>query len=452
MRRYRNAIETAKLILLPPPNVCEWLAKRAENIESSRWSSDEGIDKVLLARDDPLINLGLAQYTISDEVACELFARLPGADASQRQHNLALRLGVLSNQSLSSGALSFGLVRSVFGKDKVACLNWLNTADTSEIWALFENPTLGDDFLCDFLEGKESWGNVVDDKRPIAIAALAGNERMKAQYEGPMDGWAEFRHGKVFDAAWGLARSAPLTRDWADVLSMLFGACRPISLDSPADALLRWHRPSEDDKAAEEKARNNKMGHLGSFQSVRMNLSRLASRHDRKAALAALQNGDVAVRCAAYMSAALSAEQIAAAFERDRLFAVNHALLNEELWRSEETREALRKISWQAVKDDKHSDLLHANDYEGQREHILSKHPDWFSDEEQERPEAGDDPATKSDLIAVAEKISAGLSSLANIPTTIDSLRPVLTAMVGKLGWIFWFSLGALVVGIGRHL
>jgi hypothetical protein len=325
----------------------------------------------------------------------------------------------------------------------------LNRAPTVEDG--FENPKIGDNFLCDFLEGKESWNEVAEDRRAYAIAFLARNARMKAPYEGPMDGWAEYSHSKVFDEAWMLAERVPTNYEWAGVLYLLLGntILSTFSLKQPLETANRWQLPNGDARATENELSSNKFGHLGSFQSVRMHLGRLAVRDDTKATAMFLESDDIALRCAAYREARLSEEQIKAAYKRDKLFSVNYALYNDELWRREETRAALHDIAWQAVGEDKTSDLLAANMFNERRDYMVAKNPNWFADDE--RPEASSEAATRADVAEGFDRISQACAALTGMSLAIDGLSKNLAGVSTRLGWVFWFSLGALAVALGRH-
>ena len=163
MRGYQSLIEESELLLLPPSDVCDWLKMRAEIIGSLRWSLNEDTDKALSQRADPLIDLGLARHTISDEIARELFGRLTTAEAGRRKQALALRLAVLANQALVMGAILDGTAGALFPRAAHQCVAWLNAAEGCEIRALFENPKIGDNFLCDFLEGEGPWNEVAEE-------------------------------------------------------------------------------------------------------------------------------------------------------------------------------------------------------------------------------------------------------------------------------------------------
>lgn len=119
---------------------------------------------------------------------------------------------------------------------------------------------------------------------------------------------------------------------------------------------------------------------------------------------------------------------------------------NHKIWRTAQGRAALKAVAWLVVDNDKHSDLLAANIYNGIREDLAKKHSDWFKDEEDFAPEPCDEPAIKADLGALADRLTQPGSGPA-----IEQLNQSLQSLNSRVGWVWWFSLGALVASI-RHL
>ncbi|KVN10614.1 hypothetical protein WT09_24240 [Burkholderia stagnalis] len=126
------------------------------------------------------------------------------------------------------------------------------------------------------------------------------------------DGYAEFSHNEVFEAAWNMAVAAtvPNTRAWAFALGWLFDVLLPIGhgIDDPLSSAVRW-TPDDDDGI--------KHGALSPFQNVRKGLARLALAKNAKRTDEFLASDDPALRAAVYASRSLSTDQIAAAVERD---------------------------------------------------------------------------------------------------------------------------------------
>jgi hypothetical protein len=147
-----------------------------------------------------------------------------------------------------------------------------------------------------------------------------------------------------------------------------------------------------------------------------------------------IASDDVAFRAAAYSAGPLNAEQLRAGYEKDGALVLTEAISNLHLWRTQVTRLALHDVAWGVVRDDKHSDLMAANQYNRVEKDLRKKHPAWFADEEQ-RDEPGYDevddkaPATRADLSAISQ---------------------ALRGLMSRTGWIWCFSLGALVASL-RH-
>src|SRR5205814_6540626 len=114
-----------------------------------------------------------------------------------------------------------------------------------------------------------------------------------------------------------------------------------------------------------KEAEENAKGWLLNRQRVRKGLGRLALHKDSKLLDALLTNDDIALRCSAYASGSLKPDQLTAAYQRDGELMFNEAVHNLCLWRAADTRAALREIAWAVVGNDKHSDLLAANVYNG---------------------------------------------------------------------------------------
>jgi hypothetical protein len=320
----------------------------------------------------------------------------------------AVRLACLCNTSV-------GVRFAIWRKFPVGLFNnelemaqWLGQATDDELRALFQNPALDDNFLLDLLERGKSWGTVSDKTLCSIISILANNERMSTpRQDDYMDGYAEYRYGAVFNAAWKLAESVEPTEDWAMALGRLYEQLETdaFSVDKPLSLTDRWRNDPADGEASRKEAEANAEGRLVNKQRVRKGLGRLALHKDSKLLNALLTNDDIALRCSAYASGRLRPNQLSAAYQRDGELMFDVAVHNPWLWRAADTRAALKEIAWAVVHNDKHSDLLAANIYNSIRKDMRRKYPDWFSGEEDPEPvtDASGAPATKANIAAVAE-------------------------------------------------
>lgn len=429
MRGYKAIIKEAELLASSPETIAAFLKERAERIASNRWGDgDAELEASLAKLKHPLIDISLAQYCFHIQTARSLFFA--------EQRNNALRLAVLSNSAM--GAIYFGASLHEIFENEAAFCAYLADASDDEITAIFNNPTLQDSFLSDFLKGKTTWKSLNEERQQRAIMALSNNDRMQTPYDKRfMDGYAEYIYSSVFDAAWHLAATLPVTKDWALALSQLYRKTLPTHLDKPEEIAARWQAQNEEEK--KEEAESNQSGYLSYFQLVRAALAKLAISNHAHKADAFLIHEDIAFRAAAYSYAYLTTEQISKAYERDGELAFNEMVYNERLWKTHATRQELHDIAWAVVKNDKHADLMAANTFNSVEEAHTKSHPEWFQHEEDEpQPNPAEALATKEDIRALTAQLEQSTAIHTKIQTGID------TANV-RLGFVWWFSLGTLV-------
>ena len=434
MRTYEETLREAKLLASSPETIAAYLEKRGRRLAADRFldEGDEELEKALLAVNHPLVDLSLARHCRFAETARLLFFREPAS--------LALKLAVLANRVVGGSAFSYFL-KDLFEQDEGKLSSYLASASDEELYALFENPKINDSFLRDFLEGKACWRELSEARRMTALVALHRNERMKTPYDRSfMDGYAEYNYGAVFDAAWKLAERLPITPQWASVLHWLYVPLQPdaFSVKEPLEVAARWF-PQTPEQVDQEEQRLS----FSPYRGVRRGLAKLALSKSSTLAPKLFESDDVAFRCAAYAYADLSVEQISSAYERDGELAFEEMVHNQDLWKREATRIALHAVAWSVVNNDKHSDLMAANVFNGVRDRFAKSHPDWFRDEENFTPEPSEEPATKSDIEALASRLSGSAS-------TVQQMKTLLETINGRVGFVWWFSLGTLI-GIFSH-
>lgn len=183
------------------------------------------------------------------------------------------------NEVVGEGRLS--AMPAVLVERSEAVSDLVSQLGCEEVIALFSNPKIDEGFLREFLEQGLPWRVWDEPRRLAAVAALSRNGRMVEEYDGPMDGYAEYSHDSVFDAAWTLASKVPTTLKWAAHLSALYENTKPwaSSLKEPLHTAARWvPDPSNSDSVEREQERLAK-GRLGPFAEVRKQIARLAVRN-----------------------------------------------------------------------------------------------------------------------------------------------------------------------------
>lgn len=451
MRGYKTLIQEAELLAMEPAAVAEFLRERSEK-QDSIWndSVDEDTEKALWARKSPLIDLALARYGRHLRTAITLFKRVPVEPG--------IRLAVLSNRGITPHGITpfpYGLwIPPASEKNEGEAvegetfIQWAESAPAEEHTALFENPSLSDEFLKDFLERKNLFSALSDEQFAPLVGILHRNDRLRIDPKPNFwDGYTDYLYHGVFNAAWSLAETVEPTLRWATVLGWLYTELVPdaISIKEPLALVDRWKSP---DDLIEKEAADNTKGWLSSYQRVRRGLARLVLVKNRKLLPDLLNSEDAALRSAAYAFGALTVEQMDSAWDRDGELANNELVQNEHLWRTNELRTKLHDIAWAAVSSDKHSDLVAASTYSGVDERMRKKHPEWFRDEEQHNEgiqeselDPNQIPATQADLVLLAEHLQQSGAELTQI-------KQNLKALLARMGWIWWFSLGSLLTAL----
>ena len=437
MRAFEEVIREARLLASSPELVASCLEERAGRLAENGIldEGDEELEAALLARGHPLIDLALAQFCRHSKTAKALFFREPA--------NQAVRFAVLTNQVVG-GSLFGCLPTNLFDQSKERLAAYLAAADLNEITALFQNPKVEDSFLRDYLEGDECWKALNEDRQIGSLQALHRNPRIKTPYNSDfMDGYAEYSYGAVFHAAWKLAVNSPVNQRWATALNWLYDSLEPnaFSIDDPLDVAKRWFPQTPEDIEHDQKRKSS--GFLSSFQGVRTGLAKLALSKDSSLKANLLASEDIAFRSAIYAHSDLTAMQINQAYENDGELAFEQLVHNKVLWRRADTRQALHDVAWAVVRNDKQSDLMAANIFNGVRDRFAKEHPDWFRDDEEFQPEPSSEAATKGDIEALA-------SIIATAPSSIQQLQGLLKTINSRLGWVWWFALGALVTNFGH--
>jgi hypothetical protein len=184
------------------------------------------------------------------------------------------------------------------------------------------------------------------------------------------------------------------------------------------------------------------------MERVRKGLARLALSMDSKLLAELFGSDDVAFRAAAYSAGRLNADQLRAGYEKDGQLVLTEAIRNMHLWRTQATRQALHDVAWGVVRNDKHSDLMGANQFNWMEKEVRKKHPAWFADEDQGEGPSYDDvddqtPATKADLTAISGHMDRQSKGL-------EAIGQAFQGLMSRTGWIWWFSLGALFASL-RH-
>jgi hypothetical protein len=359
-------LNTGLLAEAAPIEVYEWLRMRSQD-PSAGWGSvlgasdgveDKGrrmIERVLYGRNDRLIDFALARFGFSENIVQRVFDR--GNDVTK----LAAMGNPAGNMNLRQA-------------DKI-----LRDGRPVQLKILLQNDRLSDNFLEALFTRNQDDDRFdysgIDDHRFLQIlSAIKGNKRLSRAYDGYLDGWAEFRYGQVFEAAWNLAKTVPVDEGWAISLEELLWDCvHPVSYNDLEPTIDRWRVEGE---AVEVK------GWYDRKAPFRLR-TLLATLYDPDHHEALRQSEDPALRMAFYRRfSPWEYDDWSEFLSRDGGEFINAALENKKLWQNEKVRRQLNEACWDCP--DPHSTMDAPNDYIACEKHMRERYPEWFESENEE--------------------------------------------------------------------
>jgi hypothetical protein len=460
MNKQRNAsvatlIKEAELLSAPLEFVHNFYFEQSK-LEENKQSEDvdDYTEQRLLEKNNPFVDLTLAQYCFYPETLATLFAQ---ATASG---NIPLSLACISNTSVARRRFSIHWPpTALFLRDNSASERveaWFLKISEQEIEALFKNPTIGDTFLTNFLEGKACWQNLSEQQQMKALESLYYNPRVSTVYDKRvMDGWAEYKHQSVANAIWNLTKSLPVEKEWAALICGLLERVRGGGPDGEVSELVRRWKVVEEDAEPNEKKEM-----LSDFERIRFSLYLKTEeirecyiRKDRQDRMTQyLDNDDIAFRAAVYAKLSLGAHDIKYAYEKDALVAIHYLLDNRSVWRNESSREALHDICWDADGRYNNNYLHCANNFNWKKEQLETEHPDWFAEEVDSEDSEIDETKQMVSVSMAKELLSDWTANPAlQYLAAIHGLVSSSTKEISKLKWIYGVLIGLIVLEFCRR-
>jgi hypothetical protein len=385
---------TYRLMQSSPDKVFEWLKSNRPDKETSPEFDREDLEKKLLERDDPIINLGLALYGAESNTGPHLF----------NKEDKIIKKAVLSGTNISSWPSSWikenGILEAL-----------IDPFDEYLLSALFANERMYDGILTDLYERKEPYAKLPDDKWLTLIGYTASNKRINTPYDDSwMDGWSEYSYGRVFTSAWKLFETLPVNERTASIIAHLGENLVP---DGPHDmdvleTIKRWDIKSESE-------------YFNDYEWCRYHLAGLI--RDYSDDFQKLKDSeDPALRKSYYSRfRPHKPEEVRELFEKDQDEFLDSAIHNRKLYPNEKIRDELRKCCWDYKHP--HHEPDYPNFYNSMERHMQREHPEWFTDFEDDIPlEDIDDPMERANK--QIDQINRKLNTLIEkVSTFIDRER-----------------------------
>jgi hypothetical protein len=383
MGGHEKHIEAAYLVRCSPQRAYDWLRDHGHKgtEKPSHYGENSAVlEYLLVRRNDPLIDLGIAQFGTSTAAIKRVFKR----------GDTGIRCAALSNPRVGPS----GFLRH-WWLDEDGIVALIESGSDAELEALAKNEFLSDDAIEHLLERSKEFSKLSDNQYLKMLMWLGGNPRMSKPYDhSKLDGYAEYSHGRVFHQAWELARTLPTEEKYADVLyELLNNTTLPVLFDDAKGVIDRWHieSPSEHDE------RPNAASYW-----LRSRLADVMEPNDDL-----LNSDDWALRESFYRRfRPRDYEDWPKFMEKDHA-AFDALIENPELWQTQERREQLSEGAWEIP--DPHSSMMAPNQFRWEEERKRRDNPEWFKDEDEEY-------STKPDAVIRA------LAKIDRIERTLDKL------------------------------
>jgi hypothetical protein len=342
----QKRILCAEALLLPPEAVAKWLEAMAPEKSSLLFGGIRSAHEVILfRRKHPLIDLALARFGTDERVLGRVF----------RRGNSGVRCAALANRfagpNVSHGIFKIGFISS----DEFH--NLIKRGTRAELCALFQNEFLNDDVLEWLLQRKEVFAEIDEFRLQMLIFFLGDNPRLKKEYDGPIDGWAEYRHRAYAQHGWELSSIVPATERWANILIELYK-------NLPGTSNYEWVN------SAIEKWQDDPENKNPQFSNKFWLRSRIAN--FIKDRLSCRDSDDLALRLSYYQNFNPENEaEIQLCYDKDKTDFLDGALRNDNFFIREDLREILKKFCWNEGREDYSLDYV--NNFNSAFEYMQKK-------------------------------------------------------------------------------
>jgi hypothetical protein len=319
-------IKPTRLHFSAPEIVFEELKKQAQR-SRHEWFyyDDKKIEPMLLERNEPLINLGLASFGANREVFRALYEHSltqpkNNADAIYKH---GLRIACLSNQIVSKVHLVMDFPAELIGAEEMRRI--IERGENAETTAIMCNPSISDKMLEALYLRSGLFASISKDRWCRLIATSAKNERLRTNEDsehGP-----DMGHYSIHNAIFRLLESAPV-----DLLINLDfrHVAGPESLDH---VLARW--AAMPDKAKDAEPFEGYYTTAGLKDEFRCLIAALYGRgfsNNKPILHGSSTASDIALRCAFYSKSDLTKKDMQSGYKRDGGAYLLAAIFNQRIY------------------------------------------------------------------------------------------------------------------------
>lgn len=428
-----RAITLARLKVAMPETVYAELRAYGEHVAKRILGSpDEELEAALLARDDPMINLGLAQFGANEITVSFLYRRSFSSQVDDPKYGKGLRLACLANRTISRT-----LFGAFFGRDSAIDAAELRRlaeeGDEDEISVIFANPSAGG-VIQTLYNCKAPFDDITDERRCSLVYASIKNPRINID-EGNEHG-PDMLSWDIQKGILSMLQSAPVESRWLQALHSLLSALDPHiarTLDSDLQEILkRWStlslKKTFGDQTEDAEGWTTSLSLVDEFRCLIAALYGKRFAKNKFEVLGGPDDPEIVQRCAFYGNGTMTVVQMRAGYQLDGDIFVFAALLNENLYFKIECRAELE--------DQISGDLRHA--YARRCEQIQKRRPAF-----DKRPVSESGATVLEDVIEQA--VSAEATALSRIEAQLEALKSRISDASRASTWGFLIVLGLLI-------
>lgn len=422
MKNTEARIQEARLIFARPEEVTSELERYFLEVKEGVGNNcDEELERSLLARGDPLINLALARYASKEDVLAALYQKSHTTPANrlEKRYLLGLRVACLSNEAKHGLLPKFpeGIL------DDAEFKRLITEGDSDDVGALFSNPTIDSSILRDLYANEGIFVSLPDQRRRGLVYMSANNPRLTANEDNEFG--PDMGYRGIHKAIITMLATAPATEDWRHALRGFLDKLDPGDIgwpDTPITPILeRWARVPDSTNMF------LKDGHYTDLTAREEFLCLVAAMYGRHwssegktlSVLGAADSSELELRCAYYGCASLTEMEMQAGFARDGSTYSFAVICNSSIY----SKASLRKLF---EEEQLNGDLryLYKRRCEQLHKRRSSFDPipiaDWLLDEE---------PLGESKELRVMKKLQETVDNVTGVTKSIQT-------------WILWGFLG----------
>jgi hypothetical protein len=335
MKQHENLIRTARLLCAPPADVYAELKANAERARHERlWQSNGEMENALLGRNEPLIDLALAQYGTDTKVVAQLYQRTATATDPV---TVGLRMACLSNQAADTLWNRFPV--EIIGEDELKRI-LASDEEERDIGALLANPRISERLLEELFSRKGQFADLPDDRWIRLLVYAVDNKRIvtcEDDSEGP-----DMGHYSIQKSIVALLRVAPTTPNFMHVIYNLLSNLDPQQThgDGDLEAILeRWASvETKNYKGETEGGYYTSLSFAQEFQCLVAALYGQSYANNQTKVAGSADASDPALRASYYANTKLSEKQMEAAQEKDGPMFIFASLWNDSLFYDKKLR------------------------------------------------------------------------------------------------------------------